>query len=436
MAGWNRPAEQDPDGGAAPRFGCGRCVTDPAVAAAIARLATACTCSFCGLATPAPVAATVEEIATVIKDGLFSRYRLIEGLDSDFTEPWGALIGAPTWNTRQLLEHVGWPFANADLATAVIAAVGNLVSTPEAQDWEISGEDMEWVDYFYPLTPAAESLSNDWQRFVQTVTTERRFIFRAAAQELELHEYEADRFKGADLLGAVADLIVKHDLIRELPAGCQLRRVRVHDPGDPVDCAAHPGSPPARAARANRMSAAGIPMFYGALDSDTAVAETVDPADAAERVVTVGLFELTGPLIVVDFTRLPDRPPSLFDSDRRAERGTHGFLLTFVQRLSLPVRRDGSEHIDYVPTQMLSEFLLHELVTPQGTRPAGLLHGSAARPEGVVAALRVDASRCVDEPDPSTRQTQLWLREISCAQVDVTVTVRSRHPVARGGEAD
>jgi hypothetical protein len=35
-------------------------------------------------------------IATVIKDGLLARYRPIEGLDSDFTEPWGAFVGAPT----------------------------------------------------------------------------------------------------------------------------------------------------------------------------------------------------------------------------------------------------------------------------------------------------------------------------------------------------
>jgi hypothetical protein len=434
MAARNRPAEQDPDGGAAPGFGCARCVTDPAVAAAITRMASARTCSFCGLTAGAPVAAAVEEIATLIKDGLFCRYGPAEA--SDFTEPWGALVGAPTWSTRELLEHVGWPFANPDLATAVIAAVGDDSSAPEAEGWEVSSEDMEWVDSFYPLTSAAESLSGDWERFVQTVTTERRFIFRAAAQKPELHEYEPDRFEGAALLGAVADLIVKHDLIRKLPAGTQLHRVRVHDPRDPVDRAAHLGSPPARAARANRMSAAGIPMFYGALDSDTAVAETVDPADAAERLVTVGRFELTAPLIVVDFMRLPARPPGLFDPDRRAERGTHGFLLAFVQRLSLPVRRDGGEHIDYVPTQMLSEFLLHELVTPQGVRPAGLLHRSAARPEGVVAALRVDASRCVDEPDPSTRQTQLWLREVSRAQVDVTVTARSIHPLARAGEAD
>jgi hypothetical protein len=145
---------------------------------------------------------------------------------------------------------------------------------------------------------------------------------------------------------------------------------------------------------------------------------------------------LTAPLTVVDFTRLPDRPPSIFDPDRRAERDTHGFLLAFVQRLSLPVRRDGGERIDYVPTQMLSEFLLHELVTPQEVRPGGLLHRSAARPEGVVAALRMDASRCVDEPDPSRRQAQLWLREISRAEVDVTVTVRSIEPIAPGDDAD
>jgi hypothetical protein len=71
-------------------------VTDPAISAAITRFASACTCSFCGLTGPSPIAATVEVIATVIKDGLLARYKPIEGLDSDFTEPWGAFVGAPT----------------------------------------------------------------------------------------------------------------------------------------------------------------------------------------------------------------------------------------------------------------------------------------------------------------------------------------------------
>jgi hypothetical protein len=317
----------------------------------------------------------------------------------------------------------------------VIADLGDRLSVPD-EGWEASGEEMEWVYTYYPLTSAAESLSIDWERFVQTVTTERRFIFRAAREKPQLDPFEPDRFEGADLLGAVADLIVQHDLIRELPAGTQLHRVRVHDERDDVGCAKRLGSPPARAAGANRMSAAGIPMFYGALESDTAVAETVDPADAAQRLITVGRFELTAPLNVVDFTRLPDRPPSLFDPHRRAERDLHGFLRAFVQRLSLPVGRDGGEHIDYVPTHMLSEFLLRELVAPQGVRPSGLLHQSAARPEGVFAAPLVDASQCVDGPDPTARRPKLWLREISRVKVEVTITVLSVQPLTRADEAD
>ena len=43
------------------------------------------------------------------------------------------------------------------------------------------------------------------------------------------------------------------------------------------------------------MSAAGVPMFYGAIDENTAFAETFNPIATTKNVVSFGIFRTTRP---------------------------------------------------------------------------------------------------------------------------------------------
>jgi hypothetical protein len=186
------------------------------------------------------------------------------------------------------------------------------------------------------------------------------------------------------------------------------------------------------------MSATGIPLFYGAHDAETAVVETVEPADTAESAVSLGHFELTAPLLVVDMTALPPTP-SLFDREHRDRRDELIFLNGFARDISKPVRRDGSEHIDYVPTQVVCEYLRHEFSAPDGRRPQGVLFRSSTRPQGTVTALFIDRDDCLDAgQDPTEGRPQLMLRAAKRVHVVVHVGIRrmSDLPLSQHNDAN
>jgi hypothetical protein len=47
--------------------------------------------------------------------------------------------------------------------------------------------------------------------------------------------------------------------------------------------------------------------------------------------------------------------PSLFDEQRRHLRAGLSFLHDFAADLAKPIEKDGREHIEYVPTQIVTE---------------------------------------------------------------------------------
>jgi hypothetical protein len=101
------------------------------------------------------------------------------------------------------------------------------------------------------------------------------------------------------------------------------------------------------------MSPAGISMFYGCDDIATVIAEI--GSHTSKRFAVVGEFETTRPLRMVDLTNMPE--PNYFDPTRRTEFHDLRFIHDFARDLSAPVVLDGREHIDYVPTQVVTEYM-------------------------------------------------------------------------------
>lgn len=115
------------------------------------------------------------------------------------------------------------------------------------------------------------------------------------------------------------------------------------------------GPPSGRLARAGRMNAAGISVFYGALDRDTCLAEVRPPVGSS---VIVGKFELIRDLRVRDVRTLEETmtDKSPFDPEFKSTRRKHGFLRSLSRRLSSPVL-PGDETFDYLLTQAVCEYL-------------------------------------------------------------------------------
>jgi len=157
------------------------------------------------------------------------------------------------------------------------------------------------------------------------------------------------------------------------------------------------------------MSPAGISMFYGAENPATAIQEVAVRADGKHKWVTVGAFETSGPCVVVDFTCLPT-VPSMFDPERGRQRRPLLFLHQFVAQLSQPARVTY-EQIDYVPTQIVTEYLLR--IFAKGQLVTGLLYPSALTGASS-AVLDIPHDHCVDqapsrEADKETSRPRLGL---------------------------
>ncbi len=115
------------------------------------------------------------------------------------------------------------------------------------------------------------------------------------------------------------------------------------------------GPPPSRKAKAGRMNAAGIPVFYGAMDEETCIAEARAPVGSQ---VALGRFEVIRTVRLLDFDILTkvNVEGSHFDPEYRTRYGRAGFLRHLVGEISRPVMpRD--EEFEYLPTQAVSEYL-------------------------------------------------------------------------------
>jgi hypothetical protein len=204
------------------------------------------------------------------------------------------------------------------------------------------------------------------------------------------------------------------NIVRVTERGTTLYRVRVHA-ADKVLTTVDELGPPSRedALQPNRMSPAGIVMFYGAFEKETAIAETFQPEreGAAEKVVTVAKFETLSEFVVLDLDELPPIP-SFFESTSSEQREGIGFLHDFVEDLIQPIARDGTEHIDYVPTQIVTEYFRHRFVTEDGRRLRGILYPSSRVKDGTSCVLFVDQFECgVPEQYGKEDRQVLRLRE-------------------------
>src|SRR5699024_3695432 len=114
------------------------------------------------------------------------------------------------------------------------------------------------------------------------------------------------------------------------------------------------GPPPKEIASAGRMNPAGIPYFYTATDLATARHE-IGVTDRNDGTVFTAIFKLQESVHVIDLTLLPP-VPSIFDLANKGALERALFVREFVETISRPVVKDGREHIDYVPSQVVCEY--------------------------------------------------------------------------------
>jgi hypothetical protein len=254
------------------------------------------------------------------------------------------------------------------------------------------------------MTPG-QALEHGWASFANSVKHTTRFLFFPKTVQEE-ESGEPYLVRPEQMLEELGGVIHGCGLIQSIPAGTRLFRARGHEPGTTYSQPKDLGAPPLELAKtAGRMNAPGIVAFYGAYEKNTALAE----ATGKHMTASIGEFEMLAELSVVDLTNLP-RVPSIFES---GPRESLRFLHHFTQEVSQPFEPDAEIHIEYTPTQVVSEYFRHRLQDDQGKPIRGLVYRSAKCPGSSNVALFIESSEVEGVPTDSWRKKEPILRLIS-----------------------
>ena len=377
---------------------CTDCINEPGIQEFIQQNETEGICSFCN--DDEHIAATLDDIADHMKESLKYEYDdALEWFFYDYEE--GGYIGK-TWDTWDLLsEEIELELPN-DYDRKLFQEI--IDRLPQRTWCEADPYDV----------PDRERVRYDWAWFTEVVTHRRRFFF----EDYESRPHSNNLSPGK-LLERIFEYTENYELFRTIPVGTRLLRSRCQKPETELTSPQELGPPPEEIAnQANRMSPAGIPMFYACDNSETALRET---AKKAGRFV-IGEFETRRPAVILDLTDIPSIP-SLFavisDSVESRPREVLSFLNHISDEISKPVQRDDRVHIEYIPTQVVTEFVRSKL-TREGTHVDGIKYRSAVHPEyASYVIFATQDSLLSTEKGTQILDTDRWLELVSTREHDV-----------------
>jgi hypothetical protein len=327
-------------------------------------------CVLCG-ATNDHTILSIESLMDVFMESFRFFYKTTDELPWDSEE--GVYWGEQTDTGEAVYDIAGSAFEQ-DVLDDALQLIADAIGYEN--DWTPWGSQADTDDLDYA-----------WEQFALTVKHKSRFVF------IQQHSERDSVSVFLDQLSTYVDQQL--GLISTLPRGAAVYRGRLCErPGDVDRTARALGPAPSSVAAANRMSPQGISMFYGSSDAITAVAEIA--GHGVEPLAVIGRFVTNRDLTVVDFTARPTTP-SPFDRARRREFRMSSFLGSFVEAITAPVIPDGRQHVEYVPTQIVTEYLRRVAdVTLDGFV---LPSSQTGRPTYV---LFVDADDVAEHEDPGT----------------------------------
>lgn len=196
-------------------------------------------------------------------------------------------------------------------------------------------------------------LNSIWERFVTTLKTESRYINPSVRETLD------SLFSGVEAMrsGRNGTVIIEAGPDTDVPFLFRARWCRGHDELESILITPDRelGPPPYRLSGANRMSARGISVFYGASSAETAISEIRPPVGCN---VVCAKFILIRPLRLLNLLALENvwESGSMLDPDFIRKREQAAFLRTLTSRIVDPVL-PGEEDFSYIPTQVIAEYL-------------------------------------------------------------------------------
>lgn len=338
-------------------FVCHRCVRDPYLADLVKRNPQMRRCDYCDRRSREPFAAPAADILDAISKAVHHYYNdpTQAGVPYD-----GGFIVEPV-DIDEVLKGLGLDCSDAFLQ-AVSDAFGDSMWVPS-------------VGGHWSGSHLSDRMRYSWSSFQRLVKHKTRYHFA--------HQPADDReeLSPTEFLEAIGHATGTLGIACTIKRGTLLHRARVRAPGSTWAPEARTmGAPPNDLASAGRMNPPGISYLYCALERETALGEL---SPTPPIILAAAQFKLREDVQVLNLCDLP-APPSVFDIDHNDELELLSFLRSFAREISRPVRKDGSEHVDYVPSQVVCEWFAQVYGGGGEGRAAldGILYPSAIIPGG------------------------------------------------------
>lgn len=394
---------------------CGHCFGNAGLVEFCETYGEAKRCDFCGRRKRSPFAAPLSDVLSHVRDTIYRHYDDPANAGLAYESAEGGYQGS-TFDTDDVFDSMGLDFSEDrtdTLRDLVAAKLGNDL----------------WTDKDpYGLTEQ-DHLGYSWEGFCRYIKHERRYFFMPGRKE----RVPSGLLSPADLLERIFDYAHAAGAFVVLPSGARLHRARRQKRGVSLTTASELGPPPVELAiQPNRMSPAGIVMIYAADERVTALAEV---AFESGKYAT-GVFETLRDALILDLTDLPD-PPSIFaeipDYFEYDPRPRMLFLHQISSEISRPIVRDGRTPIEYVPTQIVTEYL-RSAVEIDGRKVDGLRYRSARNPKGTSLVLFADRDNVVlpliERGEWYNMSEDRWLNLVSTKVVRVSKKVLTHYRAA------
>jgi len=351
---------------------CWRCIRDEYLKTTVREQGVLAECSLCeGDEENTFTASDLAELIRPIVREYFEQGVEVRKSDKDDQE-WWQQEGEPLSHHVEgvIGQHLGF---EDEIADTLASGADVFLSEGEAPFFDRSKK-------YVAASILPQGYDSDWDFVLHDLKHRKRFfnsdasaLFSRLFKDVEKRQWKNQR-NG-----------IEEKAVWDLPEGSEVFRARICDSTEAIKDAyseplKHVGPPPPTHARAGRMNVEGVPVFYGAMDVETCLAE-VRPALGNDTVVIK--LRTAKPLRVLDFTRLEQsyRSLSYFQPDffEEAKRGV--FLCRLQRLISQPII-PGRES-DYLITQTMTEYLAHVHETPFD----GILFKSAQRSGGTNVVL-------------------------------------------------
>ena len=349
---------------------CQECVADTGLRKYVESQGEKRECSFCRR--EEAVTAEAEKVVAYAREQILRHYE--DPANSVMHDSSEGGYQLPTMDSWELLEELGLGLAHQSFF--------------ELLEEELENEGGIWIRQDPYASPYHKQLTYDWENFSQVVKHRARFTF-FRSDEKHMRDGDTAVEQPHEILDHIGDVVEITRTFMVLKPEDRIYRGRVHAPGASFSSLAELGPPPCGLARQSRMSPAGITMFYGARQADTAVAE-LNPGGG--EMVTVGVFRPRRELVLIDFSRAAWER-SIFAYESEVEPEAAAFLNRFAMEIAKPVDRDDRVHIEYVPTQIVTEYF--RFLFPKERSPLhGVAYRSSLKRGGVNVVLFVGRENC------------------------------------------